>query len=142
MLDVICLAVIAARHWHQVRQHDQQAEAARQTAEHLHAAYQQASSQPTAVLAQRGRRLGVRVQQRQVSVLRQVLPELAEQIVTEPTWPALAATLADAQVAGHSPSALLAEAATRRELDTATSISDVLVWRLRRAPPTCHCNPP
>ncbi|MEV7169998.1 relaxase/mobilization nuclease domain-containing protein [Streptomyces sp. NPDC093224] len=132
MFDVICLAVIAARHWHQVHQHDQQAEAARQTAAHLHAAYQQASSRPTAVLAQRGRRLAVRVQQRQVAILRQVLPELAEQILAEPTWPALAATLADTQAAGHSPASLLTEAATRRELDTATSISDVLVWRLRR----------
>ncbi|WP_328969393.1 relaxase/mobilization nuclease domain-containing protein [Streptomyces sp. NBC_00239] len=132
MLDVICLAAIAARHWHQVRQHDQQAEAARQTAEHLYAAYQQASSQPTALLAQRGRRLAVRVQQRQMAILRHALPELAEQILTEPTWPALAASLADTQAAGHDPAALLTEAATRRELDTATSISDVLVWRLRR----------
>ncbi|MEU9000621.1 relaxase/mobilization nuclease domain-containing protein [Streptomyces sp. NPDC048551] len=132
MLDVIWLAVIAARHWHQVHQHDQQAEAARQTAEHLQAAYQQAAAQPTAVLAQRGRHLTVRVQQRQVAILRQALPELAEQILAEPTWPALAATLADTQAAGHDPAALLTEAATRRELDTATSISDVLAWRLRR----------
>lgn len=133
MLDVIWLAVIAARHWHQARQHDQQAEAARRTGEHLRAAYQQAAAQPTAVIAERGRRLTVRVQQRQVTVLRQVLPELAEQILAEPGWPALAATIADTQVAGHNPAALLSEAATRRELDTATSISDVLVWRLRRS---------
>lgn len=33
---------------------------------------------------------------------------------------------------GHDPAALLAEAAARRELGTADSISDVLVWRLRR----------
>ncbi|MEW2585584.1 relaxase/mobilization nuclease domain-containing protein [Streptomyces virginiae] len=132
MLDVIWLAVIAARHWHQVRQHDQQAEAARQTAEHLRAAYQAAAAQPLAVIAGRGRRLTVQVQQRQVTILRQVLPELAEQILAEPGWPALAATLADTQAAGHNPAALLTEATTRRELDTATSISDVLVWRLRR----------
>ncbi|MFJ7590835.1 relaxase/mobilization nuclease domain-containing protein [Streptomyces sp. NPDC097617] len=127
MLDVIWLAVIAARHWHQVRQHDQQAEAARQTAEHLRAAYQQASAQPMAVIVQRGQRLTVQVQQRQVTILRQVLPELAEQILAEPGRPALA----DTQAAGHDSAVLLTEAATRRELDTATSISDVLVWRLR-----------
>ena len=60
------------------------------------------------------------------------MPELAEQILAEPGWPALAATLADTESAGHDPAALLAEAAGRRELDTADSISDVLVWRLRR----------
>ncbi|WP_329382939.1 relaxase/mobilization nuclease domain-containing protein [Streptomyces sp. NBC_01351] len=132
MLDVIWLAVIAARHWHQARQHDQQAEAARQTAEHLRAAYQQASAQPTAVIAQRGQFLAVRVRELQVALLRQVLPGLAEQILAEPGWPALAATLADTQAAGHNPAVLLTEAATRRELDTAAAISDVLVWRLRR----------
>ncbi|WP_406483994.1 relaxase/mobilization nuclease domain-containing protein [Streptomyces sp. NBC_01568] len=132
MLDVIWLAVIAARHWHQVRQHDQQAEAARQTAEHLRAAYQQAAARPMTVIVQRGQRLTVKVRQRQVAILRQVLPELAEQILAEPGWPALAATLADTQAAGHDSAVVLTEAATRRELDTATAISDVLVWRLRR----------
>ncbi|MFJ3976528.1 relaxase/mobilization nuclease domain-containing protein [Streptomyces sp. NPDC090021] len=131
MLDVIWLAVIAARHWHQVRQHDQQAEAAHRTAEHLHAAYQAVAAQPTAVIARRGQRLTVQVRHRQVAILRQVLPELAEQILAEPGWPALAATLADTQTVGRDPAVLLTEAATRRELDTATSISDVLVWRLR-----------
>ncbi|MFE3555538.1 hypothetical protein ACFXKW_11830 [Streptomyces sp. NPDC059193] len=130
MLDVIWLAAIAARHWHQVRQHDQQAEAARQAAEHLRAAYQQAAAQPTAVIAERGRRLPVHVRQRQVAILRQVLPELAEQILAEPGWPALAATLADTTAVGHDPAALLTQAARHRELDTAGSLSDVLVWRL------------
>ncbi|MFJ1845541.1 relaxase/mobilization nuclease domain-containing protein [Streptomyces sp. NPDC088146] len=132
LLDAVLLAVIAARHWHQSRQHDQQAEAARQTAEHLQTAYQQAAAQPMALIVQRGQSLALRVQQRQVTVLRAVLPELADQILAEPGWPALAATLADTHRAGHDPAALLTEAATRRELDTATSISDVLVWRIRR----------
>jgi hypothetical protein len=60
------------------------------------------------------------------------VPELAEQILAEPGWHALAATLADTESAGHDPAALLTEAAGRRELGTADSISDVLVWRLRR----------
>lgn len=60
------------------------------------------------------------------------MPELTEQILAEPGWHALAATLADAENTGHDPAALLAEAAGRRELGTADSISDVLVWRLRR----------
>jgi hypothetical protein len=74
-----------------------------------------------------------RVRQRQADLLHQVLPELAERIRTEDGWLALAATLDDARKAGHDPAALLTEAARRRELDTATSISDVLVWRLRRS---------
>ncbi|MFI2260643.1 hypothetical protein [Streptomyces tubercidicus] len=47
-------------------------------------------------------------------------------------WPALAATLSDAKATGHSPTALLVQAAWRRELGTTERINDVLVWRLRR----------
>jgi hypothetical protein len=72
------------------------------------------------------------VVQRQTSVLREAVPELAEQILAEPGWWALAATLADIEVAGHDPAILLSDAVERRELDTAGSMSDVLVWRLRR----------
>ncbi|MFI5748878.1 relaxase/mobilization nuclease domain-containing protein [Streptomyces sp. NPDC051644] len=143
LLDALILAVVAAQGWHHTRRHDQQAEAARQAAEHLHAAYQAAAVQPLAVIHQRGLRLAVTVQQRQAVLVRQVLPTLAEQILTEPSWPALAATLADVQGAGHDLTVLLAEAA-RRELDTATSINDVLVWRLRRSahlPATPHDRP-
>ncbi|MFJ4829434.1 hypothetical protein ACIP79_05835 [Streptomyces sp. NPDC088747] len=50
----------------------------------------------------------------------------------EPGWHALAGTLADAEANGHDPATLLTEAAARRELDTAESISGTLVWRLRR----------
>ncbi|WP_435858543.1 hypothetical protein [Streptomyces pathocidini] len=66
------------------------------------------------------------------TTVRTALPDLAKTILAEPSWDALAATLADAEHAGHNPRALLTEAAARRELDTAESISDVLVWRLRR----------
>ncbi|MFF1627234.1 mobilization protein, partial [Streptomyces sp. NPDC058272] len=72
------------------------------------------------------------LRQRQTAHLRQAVPELADQVLAEPGWHALAATLADAESAGHDPAALLAEAAGRRELGTAGSISEVLVWRLRR----------
>ncbi|MFF9508126.1 relaxase/mobilization nuclease domain-containing protein [Streptomyces sp. NPDC014724] len=133
LLDALILAVVAAQDWHHTRHHDQQAEAARQAAEHLHAAYQAAAVQPLAVIHQRGLRLAVTVQRRQAALVRQALPALAEQILTEPGWPALAATLADAKEAGHDPTVLLTEAARGRELDTATSINDVLVWRLRRS---------
>ncbi|MCC2276184.1 relaxase/mobilization nuclease domain-containing protein [Streptomyces sp. ET3-23] len=132
-IDMLFFLITAAAHWHAKKNHAQQAAAARQAAEHLRAAYQAAAAQPLGALYQRGRRLGRALRQRQTTVLHQALPELAEQILAEPGWYALAATLADAEAAGHDPAALLADAAGRRELDTAESVSDVLVWRLRRA---------
>ncbi|MEV3889459.1 relaxase/mobilization nuclease domain-containing protein [Streptomyces griseoincarnatus] len=132
LIDTLFFLALAAAHWHAQRQHAQQAAAARQAAEHLRAAYQAAAAQPLGALYQRGRRLGRPLLQRQTAVLREAVPELAEQILTEPGWYALAATLTDTEAAGHDPTALLADAAGRRELDTADSVSDVLVWRLRR----------
>ncbi|MFK8905925.1 mobilization protein [Streptomyces sp. YS-3] len=132
VIDMVAFLVIAAAHWHGRKNHAQQADAARQAAEHLRAAYQSAAQHPMAVLRQRGRRLSQPLQRRQAAHLHQAVPHLAEQILTEPGWHALAATLADAEAAGHEPGALLAEAVARGELDTAESASDVLVWRLRR----------
>ncbi|MFE7659555.1 relaxase/mobilization nuclease domain-containing protein [Streptomyces celluloflavus] len=144
LIDMVFFLATAAANWHAKKHHAQQAAAARQAAEHLRAAYQTAAAQPMAVLQQRGQRLALDVQRRQAALVRRALPELAERVLAEPGWPALAATLTDAQQAGHDPAVLLAEATRRRELDTATSISDVLVWRLRRsahlpaAPDTPH----
>ncbi|MCP3822671.1 relaxase/mobilization nuclease domain-containing protein [Streptomyces sp. A3M-1-3] len=132
-IDMLFFLITAAAHWHAKKGHAQQAAAAHRAAEHLRTAYQTAAAQPLRALYQRGRRLGRPLQQRQTSVLREAMPELAERILTEPGWYALAATLADAEAAGHDPAALLADAAGRRELDTAESVSDVLVWRVRRA---------
>ncbi|MGW2646827.1 relaxase/mobilization nuclease domain-containing protein [Streptomyces sp. NPDC001393] len=132
-IDMLFFLITAAAHWHAKKNHAQQAAAARQAAEHLRAAYQAAAAQPLGALYLRGRRLNRSLRQRQTTVLREALPELAEQILAEPGWHALAATLADAEAAGHDPAALLADAAARRELATAESVSDVLVWRLRRA---------
>ncbi|MEU2874138.1 relaxase/mobilization nuclease domain-containing protein [Streptomyces olivoreticuli] len=132
LIDMAFLLVTAAAHWHGKKEHAQQAAAAQQAAEHLRAAYQAAAGQPMAVLYQRGRHLSQPLQRKQAAYLRQAVPKLAEQILAEPGWYALAATLADAEAAGHEPAALLTETAARRELGTAESLSDVLVWRLRR----------
>lgn len=80
------------------------------------------------VVYQHGRRLSQHLRHKQTTHLRAVVPELAERILAEPGRHALA----DTESAGHDPAALLAEAAGRRELDTADSVSDVLMWRLRR----------
>ncbi|MEU3553339.1 relaxase/mobilization nuclease domain-containing protein [Streptomyces fragilis] len=132
-IDMLFFLVTAAAHWHAKRNHAQQAAAARQAAEHLRAAYRSAAALPLAAHRQRGRHLGRTVLRRQALVIRAVLPESADRILAEPGWYALAATLADAESAGHSPGQLLTDAARRRELDSADSLSDVLVWRLRRS---------
>ncbi|MEW1724797.1 relaxase/mobilization nuclease domain-containing protein [Streptomyces sp. NPDC093109] len=131
-IDMLFFLITAAAHWHARKGHAQQAEAATRAAEHLRTAYQMAAAQPLGVLYQRGRRLSRPMLQRQTTLLHEALPELAEQILAEPGWYALAATIAEAEAAGHDPAALLSDAARRRELDTAGSVSDVLVWRIRR----------
>ncbi|RST18519.1 mobilization protein [Streptomyces sp. WAC05374] len=131
-IDMLFFLITAAVHWHAKKGHAQQAAAAARAAEHLRAAYQAAAAQPLGVLYQRGRRLNRPLLQRQTVVLHEALPGLAERILAEPGWYALAATIADAEAAGHDPATLLSDAVTRRELDTADSVSDVLVWRLRR----------
>ncbi|MCT2589843.1 relaxase/mobilization nuclease domain-containing protein [Streptomyces sp. N2-109] len=132
-IDMLFFLALATAHWHAQRRHAQQAEAARRAAEHLQAAYRQAAAEPLAALRERGRRIAPTLRRHHATTVRAALPDLAETILAEPGWHALAATLADTAQAGHNPQALLAEAAARRELGTAESISDVLVWRLRRA---------
>ncbi|MET9987471.1 mobilization protein [Streptomyces rochei] len=131
-IDMLVFLITATAHWHARKGHAQQAEAAARAAEHLRAAYRAASAQPLGVLYQRGRRLSRPMLQRQTVLLRETLPELAEQILAEPGWYALAATIAEAEAAGHDPATLLSDVAARRELGTADSVSDVLVWRMRR----------
>jgi hypothetical protein len=131
-IDMLFFLITAAAHWHARKGHAQQAEAATRAAAHLRTAYQAASAHPLRVLYQRGRRLSRPMLQRQTALLREALPELAEQILAEPGWYALAATIAEAEAAGHAPAALLSDVAGRRELGTADSVSDVLVWRMRR----------
>ncbi|QUW78499.1 mobilization protein [Streptomyces mirabilis] len=131
-IDMLFFLITATKHWHAKKGHAQQAAAAREAAEHLRAAYEQAAAQPLGVLYQHGRRLNRPALQRQTVVLREALPTLAKQILAEPGWYALAATIVEAEAAGHDPATLLSDAVERRELDTAESVSDVLVWRIRR----------
>ncbi|MCX4778992.1 relaxase/mobilization nuclease domain-containing protein [Streptomyces sp. NBC_01264] len=131
LLDAVLLAVVAAQHWHHIRHHDQQAEAADQAAGYLRTTLRTAAMEPLRTLSQRGRLLTGPVLHRQTAALHRSLSEHSERVLAEPGWPALATTLADAEAAGHDPAALLTEAAGQRDLTTAASISEVLVWRLR-----------
>ncbi|MCC3771352.1 relaxase/mobilization nuclease domain-containing protein [Streptomyces sp. UNOC14_S4] len=132
VLSALLFVVVAAARWHNQHQHAQQAAAARQAAEHLRAAYRLTAHVPLTELRQRGRRLPRPARTRYEMTVRKALPHLADTVLTEPGWDALAATLNDAARSGADPETLLREASGQRELHSADSVSDVLVWRIRR----------
>ncbi|WP_237530549.1 hypothetical protein [Streptomyces sp. SID3212] len=131
LLSILITAAVMAAHWHAARDHAQQAAASRQTATHLRAAYQAAASAPLTAMRATGQSLPAPAQHHAAEVIRAVLPTEAARIQAEPNWPALAATLKEAAQAGHDPVALLHRAVDNRELTTAGSLTDVLLWRLR-----------
>ncbi|MEU9342045.1 relaxase/mobilization nuclease domain-containing protein [Streptomyces sp. NPDC048278] len=132
VLSTMVLVAIAAARWHSARGHAQQAVAAQRAARHLRSAYRSASTLPMNAMREHGRRLPEPVRQRYAGTLEAALPEQADCVRHEPGWDALTATLDQAERAGHDPDALLQQAIAWRELDTADSVTDVLVWRLRR----------
>ncbi|MFJ2215036.1 relaxase/mobilization nuclease domain-containing protein [Streptomyces sp. NPDC101062] len=130
LLDVAILVVLAAQRRSALRHHDRQVAAARQTLIHLQAAYDQIA--PTGLAQLAGRRPPEHVVYGYARLVREVLPSHAEQILTEPAWPALTAALASAEAAGHKPADVLQQALGHRSLDDAKSASEVLVWRIQR----------
>lgn len=122
----------AAANWHAQRGHQQQAAATEQTLLHLRTGYQQASEPVLADLSRRAPRQ--QTIDRFEATVRQALPDHADQILADPVWPALTTTLARAETAGHNARQLLSEAAAERELDTADSPAQVLVWRITAQP--------
>ncbi|MEZ0064024.1 hypothetical protein ABIA32_000002 [Streptacidiphilus sp. MAP12-20] len=121
--------LIALGEWHTQRGHEQQAAAAHQALAHLRSAQQQAAQPRLAQLTDRtpnreeADRLAV--------VVRTVVPEHAQRILTDPAWPALATTLAQAESAGTPARRALADLTGQRELATADHPAEVLLWRLR-----------
>jgi hypothetical protein len=132
LVSTLALVALAAARWHSARGHAQQAEASRQAAEHLRAAYHQAAAAPMQALRDQGRALPEAQRRTYETTIRAALPENSTRPGTNTKSDALAATLAQAEQAGHDPKALLQKAITMRELDTADDVNDVLVWRLRR----------
>ncbi|WP_367431229.1 relaxase/mobilization nuclease domain-containing protein [Streptomyces celluloflavus] len=130
VLDVLVPAVVIATRWHAARGHAQQAEAAQHAADHLRAAYRATATAPLTALRAHGRRLPAQARQRHTDTIRTALPHLSERLQAEPGWDAPTAMLDQADRAGRDTTALLAKAAAQRELDSANSISDTLVWRL------------
>ncbi|MFF4793630.1 relaxase/mobilization nuclease domain-containing protein [Streptomyces sp. NPDC001276] len=129
-LDAAIIAVMAARRWHERRQHDQQVNAARQALTHLQAAYDQAAAVPLARLAHR--KPPTPTIERFVTVVYEAVPTHAQQVLDDHAWAALATVLADAETAGHEPATLLRQAADQRTLDDARSPARTLTWRVQR----------
>ena len=132
LLSALVLLAIAASRWHSGRGHAQQAAAADAAARELRAAYRTVASRPMAAMAAGGRALPPAVRERQAAVIRDRLAGTEGVQREKEGWDALAATLAEAEAAGHDPTALLEEAKSWRELDTADSVTAVMVWRVRR----------
>ncbi|MFI2354595.1 relaxase/mobilization nuclease domain-containing protein [Streptomyces anulatus] len=133
LLSTLVLVTLAAAHWHSARGHAQQAHASRQAAEHLRAAYRQAAATPMRALRDQGRALPEVERRTHEATIRAALPNEERRATSSSTkTDALAATLAQAEQAGHDPKVLLQQAIDMRELDTAENTNDVLVWRLRR----------
>ncbi|MFJ8853626.1 relaxase/mobilization nuclease domain-containing protein [Streptomyces sp. NPDC102437] len=133
LVSTLVLVALAAARWHSARGHAQQAHASRQTVEHLRAAYRQAAATPMQALRDQGRALLEAERRTYEATIRAALPEERLRADSSSTkTDALAATLAQAEQAGHDPKALLQQAIDMRELDTAEDVNDVLVWRLRR----------
>lgn len=120
----------AAARWHAARGHAQQAEVAQQAADHLRTAYQATAAGPLPAMRAYGQRLPASARSRHAATIRAALPHLADRLQAEPGRDALTAVLDQAERAGHDTAALLTQAASPRELDSAESISDVLIWRL------------
>ncbi|MFE4173260.1 relaxase/mobilization nuclease domain-containing protein [Streptomyces sp. NPDC056909] len=130
LLDAAVLVVMAAIRWHDLRHHDQQVIAARQTLNYLQAAYQHAAAAPLALIAQH--RPPAHTITRHAQHIRAYVPEHAEEILTDPHWASLAATLTNAEAAGHTAERLLQQAVDERALDDARSPAQVLTWRIHR----------
>ncbi|MCM1967999.1 relaxase/mobilization nuclease domain-containing protein [Streptomyces sp. G1] len=133
LLSTLVLVTIAAAHWHSARGHAQQAAAARQASLHLRSAYRSSAASCLDTMREQGRSLPEPTRGRLAGVVASALPKQAAQVLGGRGWYALAATLDQAERAGCEPTALLESVVEQRELDTADNVTDVLVWRLRRA---------
>ncbi|MFF2958047.1 relaxase/mobilization nuclease domain-containing protein [Streptomyces sp. NPDC057963] len=122
-------AVIVAGRWHEAKGHAHQADAARQAVQHLQSAADSALA-PT-LTALEARLPKEEARRTLAHDVRAAIPEHAERILADPSWPALATVLADAEAGGHQPHQLVKEAAARRELGTAHQPARVLITRIQ-----------
>lgn len=129
LVAALVWAAIVAGRWHETKGHAHQADAARQALQHLQSTADHALTPELTELAQRQPKEETR--RTLASDIRAAIPEHAEQILTDTSWPALATVLADAEARGHKPHQLLKEAAAQRELATARQPARVLITRIQ-----------
>lgn len=139
LLAALLWAGIIAGRWHEAKGHAHQADAARKALHHLQAAAEQALTPTLVALELRQPREDPR--RTLAHDVRAAVPEQADRILTDPSWPALAALLADAEARGHQPHQLLKEAAAQRELATARQPARVLITRLQHTSRNPSPNP-
>ncbi|MEW2265958.1 relaxase/mobilization nuclease domain-containing protein [Streptomyces sp. NPDC047853] len=141
-LLALVTAVEASRRWHQAQEHRVQAEAAGRAGRLLHEAVEvtvgvnaareyKPRSKRAAAQARTGRRAATAPGTRpMVGTVQKAVPEHAREILADSAWPTLRARLAEVEKAGDDPGDVLATVAARRELNSADSVAEVLVWRL------------
>ncbi|WTD07583.1 relaxase/mobilization nuclease domain-containing protein (plasmid) [Streptomyces albidoflavus] len=142
ILVAVALAIVAAQRYHHAAQHRAQEQAAARAGYHLRAATEVAYGASAGRNGRRGSRAawrtatphpgGPALSETYVSVVREAIPEVAERVLGEAAWPALAATLRQVENAGYGPTRVLAEVAAQRGFGDAESVAEVLVWRLQR----------
>ncbi|MFD3676083.1 relaxase/mobilization nuclease domain-containing protein [Streptomyces sp. NPDC058613] len=139
LIAALVWAGIIAGRWHEAKGHAHQADAARQALHHLQAAAEQSLTPTLVELEQRQPREEAR--RTLARDVRAAVPDQADRILTDPSWPALATLLADAEARGHQPHHLLKEAAAQRELGTARQPARVLITRLQHTSRNPSPNP-
>ncbi|MFJ4007984.1 relaxase/mobilization nuclease domain-containing protein [Streptomyces sp. NPDC090023] len=142
LLLALVTAVEASRRWHQALEHHIQAEAAGRAGRLLHEAVEvtvgvnaarEYRPRPRRVAARSGtaRRAGSGATVRPMAgVVQEAVPDHADVILADSAWPTLRARLGEVESAGEDPIGVLAAVAGRRDLTSADSVAQVLVWRL------------
>lgn len=141
-LLALVTAVEASRRWHQAQDFRVQAGAAGRAGRLLHEAVEVSVGanaargyrpRPGRTSARKGasRRAAMAPEARpMVGTVQEALPEHASGILADSAWPALRTRLVEVEAAGDDPGEVLAAVAAQRELGSADSVAEVLVWRL------------
>lgn len=131
LLGGLILLAVAAERRHLRQGHAQQAAAAAESAAYFRSAYRTTAREPLRAMRSQGNRLPTPTRDRLAAALKSTVPE-PERLLAQPNWDALAASLHEADQAGHDPEDLLRRARAMRELESADSETAVLAWRVRR----------
>jgi hypothetical protein len=137
-LLALVTAVEASRRWHEAQQYRAQAEAAgragrllREAVEATAAQSHRRQSRKTSARRNRGAEAtGTAASWPMSGVVREAVPEHAGDVLSNAAWPALRQRLMQIEQAGEDPTNVLRAVAEQRELTSAESVAEVLIWRL------------